>query len=203
MWSATWPKDVRQLASDFLSDYIQVNVGSTDLSASTSENDALVGAVLHDLLKVLDHLVTLLEVRDDLDNLCDTVADDITRFLRQDGWPALCKLLIGSPLAHVHGTNNDALVGAVLHDLLKVLDHLVTLLKVRDDLDNLCDSNKCIIFTGTKRVADDITRFLRQDGWPALCKLLIILSRFSKSATTSTICVIRWLADRSVEPTLT
>jgi hypothetical protein len=39
----------------------------------TSENDALVGAVLHDLLKVLDHLVTLLKVRDDLDNLCDTV----------------------------------------------------------------------------------------------------------------------------------
>jgi hypothetical protein len=38
-----------------------------------SENDALVGAVLHDLLKVLDHLVTLLEVRDDLDNLCNTV----------------------------------------------------------------------------------------------------------------------------------
>ncbi|KAJ5907588.1 hypothetical protein N7495_000270 [Penicillium taxi] len=29
-------------------------------------------------------------------------------------------------------------------------------------------SNKIIIFTGTKRVADDITRFLRQDGWPAL-----------------------------------
>lgn len=39
----------------------------------TSENDALVGAVLHDLLKVLDHLVTLLKVGDDLDNLCDAV----------------------------------------------------------------------------------------------------------------------------------
>ncbi|KAF6788780.1 RNA helicase [Colletotrichum musicola] len=29
-------------------------------------------------------------------------------------------------------------------------------------------SNKILIFVGTKRVADDITRFLRQDGWPAL-----------------------------------
>jgi len=28
--------------------------------------------------------------------------------------------------------------------------------------------NKILIFTGTKRVADEITRFLRQDGWPAL-----------------------------------
>ena len=34
MWSATWPKDVRQLASDFLTDYIQVNIGSMDLSAN-------------------------------------------------------------------------------------------------------------------------------------------------------------------------
>ena len=29
-------------------------------------------------------------------------------------------------------------------------------------------NNKVLVFTGTKRVADDITRFLRQDGWPAL-----------------------------------
>ena len=30
-------------------------------------------------------------------------------------------------------------------------------------------NNKVLVFTGTKRVADEITRFLRQDGWPALC----------------------------------
>ena len=34
MWSATWPKEVRQLASDYLTDFIQVNIGSMDLSAS-------------------------------------------------------------------------------------------------------------------------------------------------------------------------
>lgn len=28
--------------------------------------------------------------------------------------------------------------------------------------------NKTIIFTATKRTADDVTRALRQDGWPAL-----------------------------------
>ena len=27
---------------------------------------------------------------------------------------------------------------------------------------------KVLIFVGTKRVADDITKYLRQDGWPAL-----------------------------------
>ena len=34
MWSATWPKEVRQLAADYLTDAIQVNIGSMDLSAS-------------------------------------------------------------------------------------------------------------------------------------------------------------------------
>lgn len=34
MWSATWPKEVRQLAEEFLTNYIQVNIGSQNLSAN-------------------------------------------------------------------------------------------------------------------------------------------------------------------------
>lgn len=35
MWSATWPKEVRTLAEDFLhKKYIQLNVGSLTLSAN-------------------------------------------------------------------------------------------------------------------------------------------------------------------------
>uniref|UniRef100_A0A1A9VU03 RNA helicase n=1 Tax=Glossina austeni TaxID=7395 RepID=A0A1A9VU03_GLOAU len=35
MWSATWPREVRQLAEDFLgNNYIQVNIGSLELSAN-------------------------------------------------------------------------------------------------------------------------------------------------------------------------
>lgn len=37
LWSATWPKEVQTLARDFLqSDYIQVNVGSSELTANKS-----------------------------------------------------------------------------------------------------------------------------------------------------------------------
>ena len=36
MWSATWPKEVRALAEDFLRDYIQVNIGSLQLTANHS-----------------------------------------------------------------------------------------------------------------------------------------------------------------------
>ncbi|KAG8314429.1 putative ATP-dependent RNA helicase ddx17 [Homalodisca vitripennis] len=34
MWSATWPKEVRALAEDFLIDYIQLNIGSLTLAAN-------------------------------------------------------------------------------------------------------------------------------------------------------------------------
>ncbi len=35
MWSATWPKEVQQLANDFLSkDFVQINIGALDLHAN-------------------------------------------------------------------------------------------------------------------------------------------------------------------------
>ena len=36
MWSATWPKEVQQLAEPFLKSYIQINIGSTQLAANHS-----------------------------------------------------------------------------------------------------------------------------------------------------------------------
>lgn len=36
MWSATWPKEVQALAEDFLRNYIQVNIGSLNLSANNN-----------------------------------------------------------------------------------------------------------------------------------------------------------------------
>ena len=34
MWSATWPKDVKSLAEDFLTNYVQIYIGSIELSAN-------------------------------------------------------------------------------------------------------------------------------------------------------------------------
>ncbi|KAJ5938554.1 hypothetical protein N7466_001688 [Penicillium verhagenii] len=93
MWSATWPKDVRQLASDFLSDYIQVNVGSTDLSANHRINQIV--EVVSDFEKrdrMIKHMEKIMEDRTNkiiIFTGTKRVADEITRFLRQDGWPAL------------------------------------------------------------------------------------------------------------------
>ena len=34
MWSATWPKEVQELASEFLSNPIKINIGSSDLHSN-------------------------------------------------------------------------------------------------------------------------------------------------------------------------
>ena len=42
MWSATWPKEVQQLAETFLKDYIQINIGAMQLHAN------------HNILQIVD-----------------------------------------------------------------------------------------------------------------------------------------------------
>jgi len=93
MWSATWPKEVRALAQDYQHDCIQVNVGSMDLSANHRITQIVeVVSEFEKRDKMLKHLE---KIMDNKDNKCliftgtKRVADEITRFLRQDGWPAL------------------------------------------------------------------------------------------------------------------
>ncbi|KAL8659261.1 MAG: hypothetical protein Q9226_000531 [Calogaya cf. arnoldii] len=94
MWSATWPKDVRQLASDYLHDYIQVNIGSMDLSANHRITQIVeIVSEFDKRDKMTKHLERIMDADPNAKILLFTgtkrVADDITRFLRQDGWPAL------------------------------------------------------------------------------------------------------------------
>jgi ATP-dependent RNA helicase DDX5/DBP2 len=97
MWSATWPKDVRQLASDYQTDFIQVNIGSLDLTANHRITQIV--EVVSEFEK-RDRMIKHLEkVMNDKKNKIliftgtKRVADEITRYLRQDGWPALCKFI--------------------------------------------------------------------------------------------------------------
>lgn len=93
MWSATWPKEVRQLASDFQTDFIQVNIGSMDLSANHRITQIV--EVMSDMEKrdrMTKHMEKIMNDRDNkilIFTGTKRVADEITRFLRQDGWPAL------------------------------------------------------------------------------------------------------------------
>ncbi|UYV79626.1 DDX17 [Cordylochernes scorpioides] len=42
MWSATWPREVRTMAEDFLKEYIQINIGALELCAN------------HNILQIVD-----------------------------------------------------------------------------------------------------------------------------------------------------
>ncbi|MCP9264836.1 putative ATP-dependent RNA helicase DDX5 [Dirofilaria immitis] len=70
MFSATWPKEVRTLAKDFLTDPVFVNVGSLKLAANNN-------------IKQLQHCKTLIFVG------MKRTADWLTRLVRKQGYPAL------------------------------------------------------------------------------------------------------------------
>ncbi|XP_077425952.1 putative ATP-dependent RNA helicase DDX17 isoform X2 [Vanacampus margaritifer] len=94
MWSATWPKDVCQLAEDFLRDYIQINVGALELSANhnilqivdvcmDSEKD-------HKLMQLMEEIMAEKENKTIIFVETKKRCDELTRRMRRDGWPAMC-----------------------------------------------------------------------------------------------------------------
>ncbi|KAI7848451.1 P-loop containing nucleoside triphosphate hydrolase protein [Circinella umbellata] len=95
MWSATWPKSVQQLAETYLKDYIQVTIGSLSLSAS--KNVTQIVEVCTEPEKRGKLIVHLERIMEEPENERKTLiftstkrtADEITRYLRQDGFPAL------------------------------------------------------------------------------------------------------------------
>ncbi|XP_029446073.1 probable ATP-dependent RNA helicase DDX17 [Rhinatrema bivittatum] len=94
MWSATWPKEVRQLAEDFLRDYVQINVGNLELSANHNilqivdvcqENEKD-----HKLIQLMEEIMAEKENKTIIFVETKRRCDDLTRRMRRDGWPAMC-----------------------------------------------------------------------------------------------------------------
>jgi len=94
MWSATWPKEVRNLAEDFLKDYIQLNVGSLTLAANHNilqivdvcqevEKDTKLRQLLEEIMAEKESkIIVFAETK--------RKVDDLTRRMRREGWPAMC-----------------------------------------------------------------------------------------------------------------
>ncbi|XP_050961808.1 probable ATP-dependent RNA helicase DDX5 isoform X1 [Labeo rohita] len=93
MWSATWPKEVRQLAEDFLKDYVQINVGALQLSAN--HNILQIVDVCNDgekedkLMRLLEEIMSEKENKTIIFVETKRRCDDLTRRMRRDGWPAM------------------------------------------------------------------------------------------------------------------
>merc|ERR1719370_1125348 len=94
MFSATWPKEVRALAEDFLHDYVHITIGSLQLSAN------------HNILQIIDvctepekeqKLVRLMEeIMREKENKTLIFAetkrrvDELNRRMMRDQWPCVC-----------------------------------------------------------------------------------------------------------------
>nr|CAD7589996.1 unnamed protein product [Timema genevievae] len=93
MWSATWPKEVQALAEDFLTDYIQINIGSLQLAANHNIVQIVDVCQEHEKEGKLSKL--LREVGAERGNktiiFVETKkkVDDITKAIRREGWPAI------------------------------------------------------------------------------------------------------------------
>jgi len=93
MWSATWPKEVQRLARDLCKeDPVHINVGSLDTRCAHT---------IRQYVEVVDERDKKSRLRRLLEKVMDgskilifaqtkTAGDDLTREMREDGWPALC-----------------------------------------------------------------------------------------------------------------
>ncbi|XP_039948875.1 ATP-dependent RNA helicase p62 isoform X1 [Bactrocera tryoni] len=91
MWSATWPKEVKQLAEDFLGNYIQINIGSLELSANHNIRQVVDVCEEHDKEDKLKSLLS--EIYDTSENPGKIIifvetkrrVDNLVRFIRSFG----------------------------------------------------------------------------------------------------------------------
>jgi len=89
LWSATWPREIQQLARDFTKDPIQVNIGSSQLSANADVTQEVRVCSEYDKNReIYDILGKQLEGKTIIFTSTKRTADDLTRALRNDGYPA-------------------------------------------------------------------------------------------------------------------
>lgn len=94
MWSATWPKEVQTLAEDFLSDYIQVNIGSLELAANHNIRQIIEILEEHEKEPKLTSL--LMDIGHEIGFKAiifvetKKKVDEITKQIKNEGWQAIC-----------------------------------------------------------------------------------------------------------------
>jgi ATP-dependent RNA helicase DDX5/DBP2 len=91
MWSATWPKEIQNLARDYLDEYYQVTVGSSDLTANKDVTQIIEVCSDPDKYRsLLKYLRENLTQKDRVLVFVETKkgCDMLTRSLRMDGFQA-------------------------------------------------------------------------------------------------------------------
>ena len=91
-------------------------------------------------------------------------------------FPLECKILMSPSIQDFLNDFIQVNIGSMeltanhnIQQIVEVVSDFEKRTKLIKHLEQISQENaKVLIFVGTKRVADDITKYLRQDGWPAL-----------------------------------
>merc|ERR1719309_579901 len=106
MWSATWPKEIRALAHDFLHDFTQVNIGSGDLVANSNIEQVVRVCDSGDKMNMLVKELSDAERQKTLVfTQTKARADVVTRVLRRNRFRALA----------IHGDKSQSMRDNTLH----------------------------------------------------------------------------------------
>ncbi|KAG5884650.1 hypothetical protein JTB14_005395 [Gonioctena quinquepunctata] len=96
MWSATWPKEVKKLAADFMNNPVQINIGSLNLSANNNiiqmidvcqehEKDSKLSTLLQEINNTSEEedskIIIFVETKKKVEGVMNSI--------RRVGWPAL------------------------------------------------------------------------------------------------------------------
>ena len=96
MWSATWPKEVKSLADEFLREAVQLNVGALQLHANHNITQIVEVCDEFEKAQKLFALLTEVQAQESKENKTIIFAetkkkvDELTRNMRSNGWPAMC-----------------------------------------------------------------------------------------------------------------
>ncbi|XP_058124863.1 uncharacterized protein LOC131291350 [Anopheles ziemanni] len=92
MWSATWPKEIRKLAEEFLRDYIQINIGSLNLAANENILQIIECCEEYEketrLFKLLQHISSQADGKTIVFVETKRKVDKIVNVIRRQGWRA-------------------------------------------------------------------------------------------------------------------
>jgi len=93
MFSATWPKEVKNLAEAYLTDYIQINIGSMSLTANHNILQIVDVCDEHEkedrLMKIMTDIAGQNEQKTIIFVETKRRADEITRNISRRGFPAV------------------------------------------------------------------------------------------------------------------
>ncbi|KAL4715854.1 hypothetical protein ACJJTC_014586 [Scirpophaga incertulas] len=207
MFSATWPKEVQHLAMEYLGKYVQVNVGSTELSANhnikqhvyiceSNEKIERLQSIMHDISgdgcgKILVFANT------------KKFVDTLTYMLRRNGWPAVgihgdktqlqrdiiinkfkyekAKILVATDVA-ARGLDVDGITHVINFDFPNTTEDYIHRIGRTGRQENKGESHS-ILTTENERLAKSLISVLKEAKQDVPDELYEMAKRYAKSKT--------------------